>query len=149
MQPIESYNLFDPETAENPFEYYALLRQQAPVYQMPTGMWIVSTHALCLEAIRDYESFSNKFLQKMSGGAIGADGNMMGPETLLSNDPPSHTYFRKLVNKAFSPRRVKKLSESIRVIAEDIVAKLERGPHPVGGGLLGPRHKIGEGVQPP
>jgi cytochrome P450 len=128
MQPIESYNLFDPETAENPFEYYSVLREQAPVYQMPTGMWIVSTHALCLEAIRDYESFSSKFLQKMSGGALGKDGNIAGPETLLSNDPPGHTYFRKLVNKAFSPRRVKKLSASIRVIGEDLVAKLEKFP---------------------
>jgi cytochrome P450 len=128
MQPIESYNLFDPATAENPFEYYSVLREQAPVYQMPTGMWIVSTHALCLEAIRDYESFSSKFLQKMSGGALGADGNIAGPETLLSNDPPSHTHFRKLVNKAFSPMRVRKLSASIRTIGEDLVAKLERGP---------------------
>ena len=91
-------------------------------------MWIVSTHALCLEAIRDYETFSSKFIQKMSGGMAGADGNLMGPETLLSNDPPSHTYFRKLVNKAFSPNRVKKLSASISVIAEDLVQKLAAGP---------------------
>jgi len=128
MQSIESYNLFDPATAENPFEYYSVLREQAPVYQMSAGTWIVSTHALCLEAIRDYESFSSKFVQKMSGGALGADGEIAGPETLLSNDPPSHTYFRKLVNKAFSPMRVRKLSASIRVIGEDLVGKLERGP---------------------
>jgi cytochrome P450 len=127
MKPIESYSLFDPETAENPFEYYRVLREQAPVYEMPAGGFIVSTHDLCLEAIRDYESFSSKFLQKMSGGALGADGNLAGPETLLSNDPPEHTYFRKLVNKAFSPQRVKKLSQSIRVIADDLMDKLVAG----------------------
>lgn len=127
MQPLESYSLYDPETVENPFEYYALLREKAPVYQMPTGMWIVSTHALCLEAIRDYASFSSKFIQKMSGGALGGDGNIAGPETLLSNDPPEHTFFRKLVNKAFSPSRVRKMSDSIRVIAEDLVEKLAAG----------------------
>jgi len=126
MQPLESYNLLDPATVENPFEYYAALRERAPVYKMPSGMWIVSSYALCLEAIRDYEAFSSQFIQKMSGGAAGRDGNILGPETLLSNDPPSHTYFRKLVNKAFSPARVKKLSASIRVIAEDLVGKLER-----------------------
>lgn len=128
MQPIESYSLFDPATAEDPFEYYRVLRHEAPVYEMPAGGWIVSTHALCLEAIRDYDAFSSKFIQKMSGGAAGADGNILGPETLLSNDPPEHTYFRKLVNKAFSPNRVKKLSDSIRVIADDLVGKLEAGP---------------------
>ena len=125
MKSLESYSLSDPETVENPFEYYKLLREQAPVYQMPTGMWIVSTHALCLEAMRDVEAFSSKFIQKMMGGAIGAEGEIAGPETLLSNDPPSHTYFRKLVNKAFSPNRVKKLSASIRVIGEELVGRLE------------------------
>jgi cytochrome P450 len=128
MQPIESYNLLDPETVESPFEYYQVLREQAPVYRMPSGMWIVSTHALCLEALRDYESFSSKFIQKMSGGALGSDGNLAGPETLLSNDPPDHTYFRKRVNKAFSPQRVKRMSDSIRVIAEQLVSNLASGP---------------------
>lgn len=128
MQPIESYNLFDPVTTDDPFEYYAVLREQAPVYKMPVGMWIVSTHALCVEALRDPESFSSKFFQKMSRGAMSADGDLFGPETLLSNDPPSHTFYRKLVNKAFSPNRVRKLSGAIRAIAEDLVAKLEQGP---------------------
>jgi len=127
MQPIESYDLYDPKTAENPFEYYKLLREQAPVYQMSNGMFLVSTYALCLEIIRDYETYSSKFMQKMSGGAVGSGDEILGPETLLSNDPPSHTYFRKLVNKAFSPNRVKKLSDSIRVIADDLVTKLEAG----------------------
>jgi len=128
MQSIESYNLFEHETANDPFEYYSVLREQAPVYKMPIGMWIVSTHALCVEALRDHESFSSKFFQKMSGGAMTADGDLLGPETLISNDPPSHTFYRKLVNKAFSPNRVKKLSGAIREIAEDLVAMLERAP---------------------
>jgi cytochrome P450 len=85
------------------------------------GMWMVSSHAHCIEAIRDYETFSSRFMQMMSGGALGGDGEMVGPETLLSNDPPSHTYFRKLVNKAFSPNRVKKISKSIQVIVDDLV----------------------------
>ena len=43
MKSLESYNLFDPETAENPFEYYEALRREAPVYKMPMGMYIVSS----------------------------------------------------------------------------------------------------------
>ena len=65
MQPLESYSLFDPEIAENPFAYYAELRKRAPVYKMPIGMWIVSSHALCLQAMRDVETFSSRFIQGM------------------------------------------------------------------------------------
>jgi cytochrome P450 len=125
MRQLDSYDLFDPATAEDPFEYYAALRQQSPVYQMPSGMWIVASHALCLEAIRDVETFSNKFIQAMMGGGGAGNGEIVGPETLLSNDPPSHTYFRKLVNKAFSPNRVKKLSASISEIARDLMLGIE------------------------
>jgi len=127
MQSLESYNLFDPATAESPFEYYAALRAQAPVYRMPMGMWIVSTHALCLEAMRDPEAFSSRFIQAMGAGLPTPDDAVLGPETLLSNDPPEHTYFRKLVNKAFSPNRVAKISDSIRVIADDLVKRFEGG----------------------
>jgi cytochrome P450 len=131
MKPLESYNLFEPAVAENPFAYYAALRNRAPVYKMPSGMWIVSSHRHCLEAMRDTESFSSKFIQAM--GLPGSDvqaGDMdeaaiVGPSTLLSNDPPSHTHFRKLVNKAFSPNRVKKISCSIEQIADALIAKIE------------------------
>jgi cytochrome P450 len=132
MQALESYNLFAPETAENPFEYYAALREQAPVYQMPIGMWIVSTHALCLEAILDPAAYSSKFLQAMglpntdTGQDPGEAPTVIGPTTLLANDPPSHTYFRKLVNKAFSPNRVKTISASIEQISTDLIAKFEQ-----------------------
>ena len=30
MRELGEYNPFDPEVAENPFEYYAALREQAP-----------------------------------------------------------------------------------------------------------------------
>jgi cytochrome P450 len=128
MQPLESYNLFAPETAEDPFEYYQALREQAPVYRMPTGMWIVSSHALCLEAMRTPETFSSKFIQAMGLSAKASRGDapqIAGPTTLLSNDPPSHTYFRKLVNKAFSPNRVKKIAASIEAISADLVDEIE------------------------
>jgi cytochrome P450 len=136
MQALESYNLFAPETAESPFEYYQALREQAPVYKMPIGMWIVSTHALCLEAMLDPATFSSKFIQAMGmadGGSPGGDGAggapIVGPTTLLANDPPSHTYFRKLVNKAFSPNRVKKISASIEQISTDLISKFETAGH--------------------
>ncbi len=44
-----------------------------------------------------------------------------GVPTLLTNDPPSHTRFRNLVNKAFSPKRVAQMEGDILRIAEELV----------------------------
>ena len=130
MRPLEDYNPFDPEVAENPFEYYTALREQAPVYQTPMGFFMVSTYDHCVSAIRDPGVFSSRFAAAMAGGMGGAEklegGELdeipMAPtDTLLTNDPPSHTRFRKLVNKAFSPRRVEKMDDYVSTIASNLI----------------------------
>lgn len=131
MRPLESYDLFDPAVAEDPFEFYAALRARAPVYRMPMGIYIVSSHALCVQALRDPEAFSSRFMAALGGAmaAAVASGEVGGlaaratppADTLLTNDPPSHSRFRKLVNRAFLPRRVETLSASIRQLAHELV----------------------------
>jgi cytochrome P450 len=46
---------------------------------------------------------------------------MASVSVLLSADPPSHDEQRKLVSRAFTPRRVRDLEPRIREIAEDLV----------------------------
>jgi cytochrome P450 len=41
--------------------------------------------------------------------------------TLLTNDPPSHSYYRALVAKAFTPRRVGRMEDEIRSLSEELV----------------------------
>ena len=54
-----------------------------------------------------------------------ADGNY-SPEPVLSNNvPPSHTRIRKLVNRLFTPRRMKSFAPAIRDIAERAIARIE------------------------
>jgi cytochrome P450 len=139
MNDLDQYSLFDPEVVENPFAYYALLREQAPVHRTSMGFYLVSTHALCVEAMRDPEAFSSRFGAAMSGGASGGasgrassgkGGRARGrieeaplpvTDTLLTNDPPSHTRFRKLVNKAFSPARVQRMDSYVSDTASDLI----------------------------
>jgi cytochrome P450 len=127
VRELDRYDPFDPAIAENPFEYYAALRQQAPVYRTPMGFYLVSTYALCVEALRDPTRFSSRFGAAMSGGMGKQRGGEL-PEaplpvtdTLLTNDPPSHTRFRKLVNKAFSPARVRQMDEYVVETASSLI----------------------------
>ncbi len=129
-ESLAQYNLFDPGVAESPFVYYAALRERAPVYKTPLGFHLVSTYGLCLEAMRDPERFSSRFAAAMGGGMGGASTPSQADlperpipptETLLTNDPPSHTRFRKLVNKAFSPARVQRLDAYVNEIARNLI----------------------------
>jgi cytochrome P450 len=103
------------EVQENPYDYYDVLREQAPVYYDPNlKVYIVSRYDLLMEAIRNTDVFSN------IGSQAPAEMRAPPPEvkeierqgwpkvnTMVTNDPPSHTRYRKMVDYAFTPKRVR------------------------------------------
>ena len=127
-KPLAEYNPFDPALLENPFEYYEKLRSEAPVHRDPhTGLVIVSTYDLVHEVVRSHERFSNRFAAGMGASnpppelaEVMKDG-YRPVDTMLTADPPEHSRFRGLVNKAFTPRRVNALEPDIQKIANDLV----------------------------
>ena len=119
--------LVSPEVLECPYDFYRRVREEAPVHQTPLGFWVVSRYDDVLSVVRDTERFSSDMRNSFVSGppseelrAIEAEGYGR-VSTLLTADPPVHTQFRALVNKAFLPKRVAQLEASIRTIAEDLV----------------------------
>src|SRR5262249_61987784 len=47
--------------------------------------------------------------------------------TLLFLDPPDHTRLRRLVSKAFTPRRIEQLREHVEEITDELLAGVEPG----------------------
>ena len=130
VKKLEEYNSFDPDLIECPFHYWKQLREEAPVFQDPTtGMFLVSNYKLVCDVVRNAKLFSNKFggalrneespLQKEIND-IAAEG-YPGVDTMLTADPPEHTRYRKLVNKAFSPKRVAEMDADIERIVNEII----------------------------
>src|SRR5262245_34489705 len=125
MVDLERTHPFDPAVLESPWDYDRALRHRAPVFRDPfTGIHHVASHTLVRAALRDGETFSNRFAPAMTGGGLAALSG--DPEldalraksyppvdTLLTADPPEHRRFRGLVNKAFTPRRVDGLESEI------------------------------------
>ena len=115
------FNLFDPAVMECPFPFYEALRREAPVYEVPGfGMYLVSRFDDIVDALRAPEVFSSDLARAATGSLVGMFSPPPSEEideilakgypptnTLLTNDPPSHTRYRALVSKAFAPRRVK------------------------------------------
>lgn len=118
--------LLSPDILQCPYPYYERVRNEAPVHRTPLGFWLVSRYDDVLNVVRDPERFSSgarpgvqptpnqELLDLQAAGYPPVD-------TLLSNDPPSHTQFRTLVNKAFMPKRVAQLEDSIRTITNDLI----------------------------
>tara|TARA_B100000683_G_scaffold235236_1_gene238918 strand:- start:127 stop:1458 length:1332 start_codon:yes stop_codon:yes gene_type:complete len=121
---LEEINIFDQELMKCPHAFYKKLRDEAPVFQDPnTGIFQVSKHELICEAARNAKVFSNDFgaLQKDGGSDVypkeaaeimEKDG-YPAVNTMLTADPPRHTKYRGLVNKAFTPKRVSDMGPEI------------------------------------
>jgi cytochrome P450 len=130
---------FDPrrdEVKQCPFPHYAQLREQEPIHRMDgervgrpgRDVYAVSTHDLVVQVLADWRTYSSKV---GSPGALPpahlvpklreiAEAGYERPPTMLTADPPVHTRYRRLVSKAFTPRRVAELAPVIEAILEDL-----------------------------
>ena len=109
------------------------MREQAPVYREPnTGIFLISSFAAVSQVLRDWERFSNRFARAMGGLGepppevleVAKDG-YPPVDTMLTADPPEQKRFRKLVNKAFSAKRVETLEARVEEIANELVDRIE------------------------
>jgi cytochrome P450 len=94
----------------DPYPYYAELRREEPVHYSPVeDIWVLTRFDDCMAAFSDPQVWSSQ-----------RQGNLLNdlPErigrTLGTTDPPRHTFARRLVNKAFTPRTVAGLEPLIR-----------------------------------
>jgi len=132
---------FDPALLASPFEYYRALRAEAPVFRDPfTGIHHVASYDLVLDALRDFETYSNRFAPSMGGGTLAQlaedpelaelqKSSYPGVDTMLTADPPEHRRFRGLVNKAFTPRRVDGLAPGIARLADELIDRFAADGH--------------------
>lgn len=103
--------VFDPYSEtffEEPWEVYRWMRDEAPVYHHPElDFYAVSRYEDCVEVHRDvrtYTSTRGVTLDQLRSAAFGAAVEQTG--SIIMMDPPQHERMRKLVNRAFTARRV-------------------------------------------
>lgn len=122
-----SDRLFDPEVVQCPFPHYRDLQATCPVYKVPDDdLYLVTTYDDCVAVLSDTDTFSSKAgpgLRQRQYPAARAvlDGGHQLVRTLLTNDPPQHTYYRALVSKAFTARRIAALEPGVKVVIDRLV----------------------------
>ena len=116
---------FDPLDLSDPFPLLARARHEQPVFYSPAiDYWVVTRYADVKAIFRDHETytaantispivpFPDAVRQMLAAGDY-------TPEPVLSNNvPPGHSRIRALVNRLFTPRRMKSFAPAIRDIAE-------------------------------
>lgn len=131
MNTIAASSFFEPQVIADPFDYYRAWMPKSPVVQLSEGMFLVLSYDLCAQATGDVATFSNNFQGTLSG-AMAEDSDVAAilaegwpqVDTLLTADPPTHTRFRKLVNLAFSMKRVAAIEEDMRGVVIDLIKKM-------------------------
>lgn len=128
MRPGEQLtaSLVDPAFyAGDPFPLFARLRAEAPVaWNAELGFWAVSTHTEVLEVSRDPETFCS------ARGILLRDlvhGVNEVPGALLYVDPPDHQRYRRLVQPAFAPSRIRALEPAVRARARTLLDSIDPG----------------------
>ncbi len=120
------FDFDNPLFRANPYPAYQFLRDAAPIWRMPTGQWLVSTHAGCTSMLRDLRmGHANTGAVTPEQEAEPAVASLL--RTMLLVDPPGHTRLRSLVTKAFTARRVEELRPRIEAIVDNLIDAVE--PH--------------------
>jgi cytochrome P450 len=120
--------LFSPEGLADPFSRYHRIRESAPVHWSTLGNWVLTRHD-------DVDNFlRNKHVDKnvhtwMGGRFSGQWGQHHALRKLAANmlwmNPPDHTRLRRIVNRAFTPKRVKEHREVIERRFDSLMRPLE------------------------
>jgi len=130
VQKPGMWNPVDPETVENPHPFWAWLRKEAPVWEVPdAGYFLVSRHSDLLEVSRDAGTFSSGLRAVVQRDDAGRPRllktELVGrPQARVLGvaDGEMHTRHRRAVGRIFSPSRMERMSSLALEIAERCVA---------------------------
>ncbi|WAC92410.1 cytochrome P450 [Mycobacterium sp. Aquia_213] len=115
--------VFDPYSDEfynNPFDIYARMREDAPLYyDEKEDFYALTRHEDVAAAFKDFDTYSS---------ARGCDLAMVrrgvSPEqkSIIFMDPPEHRHMRSLLNKAFTPRAITSQLDTIHEVIDNYLS---------------------------
>lgn len=129
----------EPDAMRCPYDQYAQLRREAPVFHdHEHDIYVVSRHADIERVTTAPRLFSNQNpMGPTVSGAIAAVGRALQDATpefaervrvvmsrgdvLFTQDPPDHTRHRRILAKAFTPRSVTRIEPRIRELCHGLV----------------------------
>lgn len=122
------FELATADTWAAPWPMYQALRDKDPVHHVipedrpDHDYWVLSRHADIWNAARDNQTFSSAQGLTVNYGELEMIGLRDNPPFVMQ-DPPTHTEFRKLVSRGFTPRQVAAVEPAVR---QFVIERIER-----------------------
>src|SRR5437016_1748381 len=118
-----AFNPFEPGFFADPYSRYRSLRERDPVHHSPLGrgmalryddiVGLLRDPALSVEPENAAPTLRAQVFEEVAGERI-----VRRPRAILSLDPPDHTRLRRLVSKAFTPKRVEALRPRVQQLVD-------------------------------
>jgi cytochrome P450 len=123
-----TYDLFSPAHFATPYETFALMRQNDPLYcHEQTGLWFVSRYQDVHAVLRD-----RRFSAARVDGFMPTDSDektqvvrRFFTDWMVFQDPPEHTRLRKLISRAFAPRSIAALESYIQLVVDESLDRVK------------------------
>ena len=115
MKTPSDFSFLDPAVSSEPWDFYEVLHEQCPVYQIPeTGAYVITRYDDLRAVLKNHDVFSSD-VGSLRGGPLGDiqqnvlkdGGGWPHVSTLQRTDPPVHDRYRKLLDRVFTIARVK------------------------------------------
>jgi cytochrome P450 len=122
--------LSDVAVQDSPFAYYRERMTHCPVWhEDDIDLYVIGGHAEARAALMDVDTFSSRpgrYVRPADPAAkayqeVLAARGWTRAATLQRTDPPVHTRYRKLLNRVFTPARVKELTPRMDEIAAGLI----------------------------
>ena len=135
--PVD-HTMLDPTIQDSPWEFYAELHATCPVFPMPEiGAVMVTRYDDVRFVLTHPELFSSSGKSGKGSTAKAEQSRRYQEilrargwghvETLQRTDPPVHTGYRRLVAKAFLPRRIREMTPHIDDVCTTLIDGLVDG----------------------
>jgi cytochrome P450 len=134
---LAGFSMFDPKVQSNPYPWYPVLHEKCPVYRMPeNGFFMLTKYDDLVAAMRDYSTFSSVMERAMLlQGANAKDFIAILREkgwehvpTLQRSDPPQHTRYRKIIDRALNIKQVRNLQPRLEEVVHGLIDQfIDRG----------------------
>ncbi|MGH3492005.1 MAG: cytochrome P450 [Mycobacteriales bacterium] len=138
MTSVEGDRLLGPNVLREPYQYWARLRDGAPVHFVDEGIGyvVVPRYEDVVTALRDADTFSNDLGRHFPAGMSAYEDSPAVQEVLAEgcpyvdalsfSDGEVHARHRRIGRRPFSSRHVRQLEEIITTTVRDLVAALPR-----------------------
>ncbi|GAA3024005.1 Cytochrome P450 [Actinokineospora globicatena] len=113
----------DPTFVADPYPTFAAMRNEREVHwHEELGLPVAVSHAACSAVLRD-RGLGRLWKDKEPVAAFGAF-NMLHRNSLLENEPPTHTRLRRLISAAFGRGHTERLRPMVSRLADRLVENL-------------------------